>query len=182
MRLVAIQYPPSQEANIYKSQPSNSYLNSHQAQDESDDEDSSLSSPGAPATQSSQRRRISPSPDGEGYDDENDMSRIDGSQSYSSHHAMVKKLVRLALASEYSRQVIRRNDISQKVLGVQGARQFKQVFAEAQSALKETFGMQMIEQPMKEKLSIGQRRGEHSITPLRLLDWTGVVYTSCMKI
>lgn len=71
---------------------------------------------------------------------------------------MVKKLVRLALASEYSRQLIRRTDISQKVLG-ERSRQFKPVFAQAQQALEGVFGMQMIEQPVREKLSISQRRG-----------------------
>jgi len=35
-------------------------------------------------------------------------------QSGSSHGQMVKKLVRLALASEYSRQPIRRTDITAK--------------------------------------------------------------------
>ncbi|WEW55253.1 hypothetical protein PRK78_000682 [Emydomyces testavorans] len=69
----------------------------------------------------------------------------------------VKKMVRLALASEYSRQAIRRNDISQKVLG-EGSRQFKPVFAQAQKELRAVFGMQMVEQPVKEKLSISQRR------------------------
>lgn len=73
---------------------------------------------------------------------------------------MVKKLVRLALASEYSRQVIRRTDISAKVLGEQGARQFKAVFQGAQKALQERFGMQMVELPGKEKVTISQRRGE----------------------
>ena len=33
---------------------------------------------------------------------------------------MVKKLVRLALASEYQRRPIRRGDITEKVLGSQG--------------------------------------------------------------
>lgn len=73
---------------------------------------------------------------------------------------MVKKLVRLALASEYSRQPIRRNDISLKVLGEQGSRQFKNVFSMAQKELKERFGMQMAEQPVKEKVTISQRRGQ----------------------
>lgn len=73
---------------------------------------------------------------------------------------MVKKMVRLALSTEYSRQVIRRTDISAKVLGEQGARQFKVVFEGAQKALRATFGMQMVELPAKEKVTVSQRRGE----------------------
>lgn len=75
-------------------------------------------------------------------------------------NVMVKKLVRLALASEYSRQPIRRADISAKVLGDGGSRHFKLVFLDAQKTLKEVFGMQMVEQPGKEKVTISQRRGE----------------------
>lgn len=72
---------------------------------------------------------------------------------------MVKKLVRLALACEYSRTPIRRGDISVKVLGETGSRQFKVVFEAAQRELRTIFGMQMEELPSKEKYSISQRRG-----------------------
>lgn len=72
---------------------------------------------------------------------------------------MVKKLVRLALASEYSRIPIRRADIGTKVLGEGGSRQFKNVFEGAQRELLRTFGMQMVELPAKEKVTISQRRG-----------------------
>jgi hypothetical protein len=71
----------------------------------------------------------------------------------------VKKLVRLALACEYARIPIRRNDISQKVLDP-GSRQFKYVFDNAQKQLRERFGMEMVEQPSKEKVTISQKRGE----------------------
>jgi len=71
---------------------------------------------------------------------------------------MVKKLVRLALASEYQRRPIRRADISEKVLGSQG-RQFKKVFDQAQLDLRSVFGMEMVELPAKEKVTIRQRRG-----------------------
>jgi len=70
---------------------------------------------------------------------------------------MIKALVRLALASEYSRLPIRRSDISTKVLGTQG-RQFKTVFDGAQLALRQTFGMEMVELPAKEKVTIQQKR------------------------
>ncbi|MBZ6374601.1 MAG: MAGE domain-containing protein [Kocuria palustris] len=73
---------------------------------------------------------------------------------------MVKKLVRLAIASEYSRLPIRRNDISAKVLGEQGSRQFKLVFDQAQREMRQRFGMEMTELPAREKVTITQRRGE----------------------
>lgn len=85
----------------------------------------------------------------------------------SSLDAMVKKMVRLALASEYSRLPIRRTDISAKVLGEQGTRQFKIVFEQAQKELRSRFGMEMSELPAREKTTISQRRGkfEYPCTP-----------------
>ncbi|KAG9609123.1 MAGE-domain-containing protein, partial [Aureobasidium melanogenum] len=71
--------------------------------------------------------------------------------------AMVKNMVRLALACEYSRTPIRRTDITAKVLGT-NARQFKAVFNEAQTQLRGTFGMEMTELPQKEKVTLAQRR------------------------
>jgi melanoma-associated antigen len=91
---------------------------------------------------------------------------------------LVKKMVRLALACEFSRQPIRRADISTKgesmillrsiywlvqpnlrlVLGPDG-RRFKQVFEEAQKQLRDKFGMEMTELPIREKVTISQRRG-----------------------
>lgn len=89
------------------------------------------------------------------------MSDSDGDNGTpSSLDAMVKKMVRLALASEYSRLPIRRTDISTKVLGEQGTRQFKAVFEAAQKLLRSKFGMEMVELPAREKVTIGQRRGE----------------------
>lgn len=78
---------------------------------------------------------------------------------------MVKKLVRLALACEYSRLPIRRGDISVKVLGEPGTRKFKLVFEMAQKELRTKFGMQMEELPSREKFTITQRRG--SLTSFR---------------
>lgn len=72
---------------------------------------------------------------------------------------MVKKFVRLALACEYQRRPIRRADISEKVLGSQG-RQFKKVFEQAQQELRSVFGMEMVELPAREKVTLQQRRGE----------------------
>ena len=97
-----------------------------------------------------------------------DASEDEGHRAPSSTDVMVKKMVRLALSSEYARLPIRRTEISAKVLGEQGARQFKLVFDEAQKILRHRFGMQMIELPAKEKVTITQRRGKH--TPTRITD------------
>ncbi|KAH8149318.1 uncharacterized protein LAJ45_06858 [Morchella importuna] len=70
---------------------------------------------------------------------------------------LVKKLIRLALASEYIRQPLKRTDISSKVLGTQG-RMFKSIFDQAQRELREVFGMQLVELPMREKTKLSQRR------------------------
>ncbi|KAJ5585186.1 uncharacterized protein N7459_004986 [Penicillium hispanicum] len=93
------------------------------------------------------------SPAGEAPDSEDS-----GAGAPSSTDAMVKKMVRLALASEYSRLPIRRTDISAKVLGEQGSRQFKLVFDSAQRELRQRFGMEMTELPAREKVTITQRR------------------------
>lgn len=87
----------------------------------------------------------------------------DTDQPASSANAMIQKMVRLALSSEYSRLPIRRADISAKVLGEQGSRQFKTVFESAQLELREKFGMEMTELPAREKTTIAQRRGEFDL-------------------
>ncbi|EEH20025.2 hypothetical protein PABG_02284 [Paracoccidioides brasiliensis Pb03] len=126
--------------------------------DNNDSSDASFSSTSQYRSRAKRQRR-QPS------DSDSAASEDDGSAPELSTHAnraidiMVKKLVRLALASEYSRQVIRRTDIRDKVLGEQGARQFRNVFEGAQKELREKFGMQMVEQPLREKVTISQRRG-----------------------
>jgi hypothetical protein len=69
----------------------------------------------------------------------------------------VKKFIRLALASEYTRQPLRRADITSKVLGSQ-SRMFKEVFEQSQKELRRVFGMELIELPMREKTKLSQRR------------------------
>lgn len=76
---------------------------------------------------------------------------------------MAKKLIRLALALEFQRKPLRRGDISEKVLGPNG-RQFKSVFSEAQRQLREVFGMEMVELPAKEKVTLQQRRAAQKST------------------
>lgn len=101
------------------------------------------------------RRRQSEESDSSAPDSDDD-----GPSAPTSTDAMVKKMVRFAIASEYSRLPIRRNDISAKVLGEQGSRQFKLVFDQAQRELRQRFGMEMTELPAREKVTITQRRGE----------------------
>lgn len=83
-----------------------------------------------------------------------------GARAPTSLDALVKKMVRFALASEYARIPIRRADISTKVLGEQGTGMFKTVFAQAQRHLREKFGMEMTELPPRDKQTTQQRRGE----------------------
>ena len=82
---------------------------------------------------------------------------------------MVKKMVRLALACEYQRRPIRRADISEKVLGSSGGRQFKHVFNAAQMQLRSVFGMEMVELPAREKITLAQKRGMLPIHDLMCL-------------
>ncbi|KAK5457189.1 hypothetical protein LTS15_004970 [Exophiala xenobiotica] len=83
-----------------------------------------------------------------------------------SESTLVKKLVRLALSTEYSRTPLRRTDISAKVFKDSNARgrSFKTVFASAQRTLRDTFGMQLVELPSREKTSLKDRRKEATQT------------------
>ena len=90
-------------------------------------------------------------------DDAYDEEDAEDSGSSDSIENFARKLVRYALSCEYSRQPIRRADIGQKVLGTNG-RQFKAVFAEAQNMLRTTFGMEMTELPMRESVTVAERR------------------------
>ncbi|KAM0802084.1 MAGE family-domain-containing protein [Usnea florida] len=102
------------------------------------------------------RRKRSPSISDASSVDES----VDGedTQEGSSQDQMVKKLLRLALASEYSRTPIRRADISAKVMAPNTGRQFKHVFMETQNQLRSVFGMELTELPVKEKVTISQKR------------------------
>ncbi|OJD15759.1 hypothetical protein AJ78_04016 [Emergomyces pasteurianus Ep9510] len=133
--------------------------NRRRVPDDEADSNSDTSSEPQPRQQKRQRRQASSDSDSYASADGGMVTPPDAStQANTALEVMVKKLVRLALASEYSRQVIRRTDIRDKVLGEQGARQFRQVFEGAQRELKEKFGMQMVEQPLREKVTISQRR------------------------
>lgn len=143
-------------------QPSHHWQNDakycwRQADDEDEEAvDSENGSPLRTQTQRATQRRHSANPP----ESDDEYQQGGHLQTSASMNVMVKKLVRLALACEYSRQTIRRTDISTKVLGEGGSRHFKLVFLDAQKTLKDVFGMQMVEQPNKEKVTISQRRGE----------------------
>ncbi|KAK4941278.1 hypothetical protein LTR10_018814 [Elasticomyces elasticus] len=79
---------------------------------------------------------------------------------------LTKKLVRLALSTEYSRTPLRRSDISTKVFKESNAsgRGFRAVFEGAQRILQDTFGMQLVELPSKEKTALKDRRNQATQT------------------
>ncbi|KIX95840.1 uncharacterized protein Z520_08548 [Fonsecaea multimorphosa CBS 102226] len=86
----------------------------------------------------------------------------------STENILIKKLIRLALATEYSRTPLRRSDISQKIFkdaNTSGGRvSFKNVFEGAQRELQDVFGMQLMELPSKEKTTLKDRRTQATQT------------------
>ncbi|KAK3674777.1 hypothetical protein LTR78_005499 [Recurvomyces mirabilis] len=120
-----------------------------------DDDDVSGEESPEPQTQ---RRRTTQHQD----DEEEDYGGDHGNGTDSNTDQMVKKLVRLALACEYQRRPIRRTDISEKVLGTAGGRRFKDVFAQTQLQLRSVFGMEMVELPAREKVTLAQKRAAKS--------------------
>ncbi|KAI9737476.1 MAG: hypothetical protein M1834_009631 [Cirrosporium novae-zelandiae] len=108
-------------------------------------------------TQPRQRRRRRDSDDEDGAGAGDDMD-IDGEEAtQGGWDQTVKKMVRLALACEYARMPIKRDAIGQKVLGKEASRQFKHVFEGAQRVLREKFGMEMVELPVRDKITIQER-------------------------
>lgn len=90
-------------------------------------------------------------------DDDEDMDDENAADAGSSDSQMVKNLVRMALACEHSRTPLRRSDINVRCLNGR-SRQFKNVLSGAQLALRQTFGMDLVELPAKEKITLAQRR------------------------
>ncbi|PHH84143.1 hypothetical protein CDD83_2406 [Cordyceps sp. RAO-2017] len=70
---------------------------------------------------------------------------------------LAKKLVRYAISCEYSRTPIRRDGIKERVLGNRG-RSFKKVYQLAQQQLREVWGMELRELPIREKMSLQEKR------------------------
>ena len=88
---------------------------------------------------------------------------------HSSENSLIKRLVRLALATEYSRTPLRRNDINTKILKDanttgRGRASFQKIFDGAQKVLADTFGMQLVELPTREKTSLKDRRTQATQT------------------
>ena len=50
----------------------------------------------------------------------------------------------------------------------QNSRQFRSVFEGAQKVLQATFGMEMVELPIRDKVTISQRRGTSKVQPIRV--------------
>lgn len=73
---------------------------------------------------------------------------------------LASKLVRYALACEYSRMPIRRDGIKEKVFGGEKVARFAPVFDLAQTQLRTVFGMEMVELPTKDRahLTLDQKR------------------------
>lgn len=91
---------------------------------------------------------------------------------------LAKNVVRLALAQEFTRAPIKRQNISSKgtrshvcvdiatrrvltpqlALGSANSRQFKEIFSMAQNDLRHIFGMEMVELPVREKTKLAARR------------------------
>ncbi|KAF5988606.1 non-structural maintenance of chromosome element 3 [Fusarium coicis] len=96
-------------------------------------------------------------------EDENEQEASDVEMDGGQHHAqsaddqLVKKLVRYVISCEYSRTAIRRDGIKERVLGTQG-RSFRRIFDLAQTQLKRVWGMELRELPVREKMSLQEKR------------------------
>ncbi|KAF3768816.1 MAGE-domain-containing protein [Cryphonectria parasitica EP155] len=74
--------------------------------------------------------------------------------------ALIRELVRYAMACDFARVPIRREGIKEKVLG-RGNRSFRRIFQGAQERLRDVLGMEMVDLPVKEKLTKeDKRKGE----------------------
>ncbi|KAF4458753.1 Non-structural maintenance of chromosome element 3 [Fusarium albosuccineum] len=87
---------------------------------------------------------------------ENEMDE-DRPRAQSADQQLAKKLIRYAISCEYSRTVIRRDGIKERVLGNQG-RSFRRIFDLAQQQLKDVWGMELRELPVREKMSLQEKR------------------------
>ncbi|RVD80582.1 uncharacterized protein DFL_008477 [Arthrobotrys flagrans] len=97
--------------------------------------------------------------DGDGDDEQQEAEEEEEDRAGEKGLGPVSKLVRLALAMEYQKKPIRRQDISEKVLGPKFKGDFKAVFQEAQEALRLVFGFEMVELPaITERISLAQQR------------------------
>ncbi|PFH56093.1 hypothetical protein XA68_17077 [Ophiocordyceps unilateralis] len=80
-----------------------------------------------------------------------------GDAGQEAHVRLGKKLVRYAISCEYSRTTIRREGIKERVLGSHG-RSFKKVLELAQKQLRAVWGMELRELPVREKMTLHEKR------------------------
>ena len=113
---------------------------------------------GEPSERPRQRRRPDDNDEEEAASDDSNEPET-ANRDDSGETQLVKKLVRYALACDYSRVPIRRDGIRDRVLGPHG-RSFKKIFEGAQKQLREVFGMEMEELPVRDKetMSLGEKR------------------------
>ncbi|KAH6992557.1 MAGE family-domain-containing protein [Fusarium venenatum] len=104
-----------------------------------------------------QRNRVDH--EGEDNDQEPSDAEMDGdrSQMQSADEQLAKKLVRYVISCEFSRTIIRRDGIKERVLGNQG-RSFRRILDLAQKQLREFWGMEMRELPVREKVTLQEKR------------------------
>lgn len=120
-------------------------------------------------TQTQRRRRQVSTPESEAApasNDEDNASESDtpGANTQATLRNLTKKLVRLAISSEYSRQPLRRTDINAKIMKDATSSgnkvQFRAVFNEAQKTLRDVFGMELVDLPSRERTDISNRRNK----------------------
>ncbi|KAF1919218.1 MAGE family-domain-containing protein [Ampelomyces quisqualis] len=107
----------------------------------------------APTPTQTQRRRRDDTPD-EDEDVDMDQEQNTGSGSL---EQLSRGLVRYALSCEYARKPLKRQDMNEKVLGSH-TRLFKDVLNRANAELMDVFGMQIVELPKAEKVTMRQKR------------------------
>ncbi|KAF7548107.1 hypothetical protein G7046_g8786 [Stylonectria norvegica] len=107
-----------------------------------------------PPRQRRNRNGSDAEPDEDASGDDMDM---DDNSGQSADDQLAKKLVRYAISCEYSRTVIRRDGIKERVLGNQG-RSFRRIFDLAQKQLRAVWGMELRELPVREKMSLHEKR------------------------
>ncbi|PVI01261.1 MAGE-domain-containing protein [Periconia macrospinosa] len=113
--------------------------------------------PAPTPVQRSRRQEELPDDDPDEIDENEEETQGESGSGSGSIEQLAKGLVRYALACEYSRVPIKRQDIGQKVLGSH-TRAFRQVFDAANGKLMDIFGMRMVELPNRDKVTVRQRR------------------------
>lgn len=134
-----------------------------------DDPESESDNPTQRQTQTQRRRRQS-TPESEAAsgsnneDDNASASDTPGANTQATLRNLSKKLVRLAISSEYARLPLRRADVNIKIMkdatSAGNKVQFRAVFNEAQKTLRGVFGMELVDLPSRERVDINNRRNK----------------------